>query len=111
VISLHSSQPTDKTPTFTPITIQKGTCQDNTGHSNSRAACGRILLVSICTQNYGCPIALLTQILPGEHWFPRSALTPKTTGTQAHRGTSSSQRQQDQLTTELTKLEEGSTRN
>ena len=46
--------------TFTPVTVQRGTYPENTGHRNSRAAGDRILPVSICT-----PHLRLFHSLPG----------------------------------------------
>ena len=76
---------TGKTTTTAPIPGPGGTHPEPIGHRNHRAARDRILTVFICILELTCAIALQNPIPPGEIWSPRSANTPKITGSQTQR--------------------------
>jgi hypothetical protein len=79
-------KPRGEITTFSPITVQRGTCQECTGHKNSGAAGDRILLVSICALELRLSNSPLHPNPAQEKTgLPGSADTHKITGSQEYR--------------------------
>ena len=91
---------------FSPMTAYGRASQECTGHrSGGVAGTGPFWSLS-ASRSWGCSIVLCVRVLPGESWFP--IVLTQAYGRKG--GTSSSQRQQDKLTPEITRWRKASTR-